>query len=143
MVAFVILILKMSWKKEVSHLIHIGELFLIFRIGYYNDDYIEEKDYDKDLPNLPSEVQIEVRNFQIMRILLLTLKVFRDPNWIIKDENSKIYTAANTPMYDESLDELIRTIESYRACVREYPMLEPTFLIDAKWVFSFRFFIFC
>jgi hypothetical protein len=86
------------------------------------------------------------------------LQVFRDPNWIIKDENSKIYTAANTPMYDESLgiflvpiylihlfilftysssyfkDELIRTIESYRACVREYPMLEPTFLIDAKWV---------
>lgn len=39
-------------------------------------------------------------------------------------------------MYDETLDELIRTIESYRACVREYPMLEPTFLIDAKWVFS-------
>jgi len=30
---------------------------------------------------------------------------------------------ANTPMYDESLDELKRTVESYLGVVREYPFL--------------------
>lgn len=60
------------------------------------------------------------------------VEVFRDPNWILRGDKSPILTAANTPMYDETMEELRRTIDSYIALVREYPTVEPTFLIDKK-----------
>jgi hypothetical protein len=34
--------------------------FKVNYLGYYNDDYIEEKDYDKEISNMPTEVQVEV-----------------------------------------------------------------------------------
>ena len=89
------------------------------KMGYYNDDYIDpEMVYDDDDREW-KDVEVEV---------------FRDPNWILRGDKSPIITAANTPMYDETLDELKRTIDSYIGLVREYPTVEPTFLIDKKFV---------
>jgi hypothetical protein len=90
-----------------------------FCLGFYNDDYIDpDMVYDDDDREW-KDVEIEV---------------FRDPNWILRGDKSPILTAANTPMYDETIEELRRTIDSYIALVREYPTVEPTFLIDRKQV---------
>lgn len=104
-------------REKIGNSGHV--MFFKLNAGFYNDDYIDpDMVYDDDDREW-KDVEIEV---------------FRDPNWILRGDKSPILTAANTPMYDETMEELRRTIDSYINLVREYPTVEPTFLIDKKQV---------
>lgn len=83
-------------------------------MGYYQDDYLDPdivyRDEDSADPAKKGWADVHV-------------EVFRSPNWLLKDAQSEVHVAANTPMYDESVDELRRTVDSYLAVAREYPFL--------------------
>eukprot|EP01130_Rhizamoeba_saxonica_P017438 TRINITY_DN8451_c0_g1_i1.p1 TRINITY_DN8451_c0_g1~~TRINITY_DN8451_c0_g1_i1.p1 ORF type:complete len:871 (+),score=146.17 TRINITY_DN8451_c0_g1_i1:193-2805(+) len=87
--------------------------------GFYKDDYMGGFPDRNSDPATSGWDDIEV-------------EAFRDPDWILRDHESTVLVAANTPMYDENLASLAKTIESYINLVREYPYIEPTFLIDRE-----------
>lgn len=93
------------------------------RKGYYNDDYLDPDIVFFDDDNDPNEEEPARRGWSEVAV-----EVFRSPNWLLKDRFSNIHVVANTPMYDESLDELRRTLDSYLSVVREYPFLGTSML---------------